>query len=201
MLTKKQKIYLPFKRTIDIFGSLIGLVLLSPLLLVSAFLTKVTSKGPVFFKQERLGKDKKPFYLYKFRSMKVDALQVGQEGLSKEQQNDMTTLWGRFMRKMSIDEMPQLFNILFGQMSFIGPRPGMVVNSDDLIEARNSYVPSAYCVKPGLSGLSQIKLKRDSSPDGKARVDSYYAKHFSFSMDAELFFLSFLILFGYDGGR
>ena len=162
-LTSKQKRYLALKRAIDIFGSLIGILLLSPLLLFCWLMTKITSKGPAIFKQARAGFHAQTFTIFKFRSMKVGAPNVGAEALTPEQQKNLATPWGRFIRKTSLDEIPQLFNILKGDMSFIGPRPGLTQEGEpELYVARSSFIPSAYDVKPGLSGYAQIMLKRSS---------------------------------------
>ena len=201
-LTRNQRVYLFFKRAIDIFGSLLGIVLLSPLLLVTAFLTKVTSKGPILFKQERAGKNLKTFRIYKFRSMYIDAPNIAPENMTPEKQHSLITKWGRFMRRTSIDEFPQLFNILKGDMSFIGPRPSLPMGLEtDLIQARLSYTPSAYEVKPGLSGYAQIHTKRSHDIYAKAKYDSYYVAHLNFWFDLKIFIYSFLVLFGFAKGR
>jgi O-antigen biosynthesis protein WbqP len=201
-LKRSQRVYLVFKRIIDVFGSLLGILLLSPLLLICWFLTKVTSKGPAIFKQPRAGYQAKTFVIYKFRSMKVGAPNVGAEALTKEQQKNLATPWGRFIRKTSLDEIPQLFNILKGDMSFIGPRPGLTQEGEpELLVARSSFVPSAYDVKPGLGGYAQIMLKRSPDVYERARYDSYYVQHLSFGFDIKVFILSFLTLFGFNKGR
>lgn len=202
MLTKHQKAYLVFKRCIDIFGSFLGIMLLSPLLLLCMLITKLTSKGPIFFKQPRLGRHKKVFILIKFRSMKTDAPQIPPADMTEEQQRSLTTPWGEFMRKTSIDEIPQLFNIFVGDMAFIGPRPSQTEDHEgNLVRARESFVPSAYEVKPGLSGYAQIRMKRDHDINEKAAEDSYYVKHMSFWLDAKIFIYSFLFSFGIVKGR
>jgi lipopolysaccharide/colanic/teichoic acid biosynthesis glycosyltransferase len=201
MLTKSQKIYLFFKRLIDIFGSTIGLLILSPLMIILTILTKLTSRGPVFFRQKRLGKSEKPFTLLKFRSMRVDAEQLGQEKISDVDRENMVTSWGKFIRKTSLDELPQLFNIFVGRMSFIGPRPEMAENDELLHRNRLSFFPNAYRVKPGLSGYSQIYLRRNPDPIIKSRADSWYVQHLSFWLDFKIFVWSFLCLFGYEKGR
>ena len=198
---KTQKAYFFFKRAIALFGSSLGIILLSPILIFAAIMTKCTSKGPVLFKQVRMGKDEKPFVLYKFRSMRIGAPKVPASSLTKDEQRMMTTRWGAFMRKTSIDELPQLFNIFLGQMSFIGPRPDMIDNNEEIYRARKSTNPSAYLVKPGLSGMAQIYLHRDHDPVKKAQWDSEYVKKISFWTDLKLFVLSFMVLFGYDAGR
>jgi O-antigen biosynthesis protein WbqP len=201
MLSKKQKMYLILKRVIDIFGSLLGLLVLSPLLFVCWAVTFFATNGHPFFAQPRLGKNKTEFKMIKFRSMKLNAIQAGQENLSIKDQEALTTKWGRFMRKTSIDEVPQLVNILIGNMSFIGPRPGMVVNSSELISYRDSYIPSAYLIKPGLSGYAQIHMKRAADVAEKAREDSYYVRHMSFWLDTRIFVFSFFLAFGIVKGR
>jgi O-antigen biosynthesis protein WbqP len=202
MLTVSQRFYLPLKRFIDFFGSTVGIVLLSPLLIVSAIITKLTSKGPILFKQSRLGKDEKAFTLYKFRSMRIDAPQISPENMTVEQQRSMTTNWGEIIRRTSIDEIPQLFNIWLGKMSFIGPRPSQTEQFEsELVRARESFIPNAYEIKPGLSGYAQIHLHRDHDIMKKASDDAYYVKHMSLWFDIKLFIYSFFVLFGFTKGR
>ena len=196
-----QRIYLALKRLIGIFGSSLGILLLSPLLIFCAIMTKCTSKGPILFRQQRLGKNEKPFTIYKFRSMRIDAPLVPADSITADQQDLMKTKWGSFMRKTSLDELPQLFNILLGQMAFIGPRPDMIDNNEEIHTARKDTNPSAYMVKPGLSGMAQIYMHRDHDPIKKAKWDSEYVRKVSMWTDIKLFVLSFLVLFGYDAGR
>jgi O-antigen biosynthesis protein WbqP len=202
MFTKTQKTYLFFKRVIDIFGAILGLILLWWLLLFCAFMIKVTSEGPVMLKQARVGKDKKEFKMYKFRSMRFDAPTIATGDLTPQQQDAYVTKWGRVMRMTSWDELPQLFNILKGDMSFIGPRPGLPENIEpELYKMRCSFYPNAFCVRPGLSGYSQVIMKRSPDPDEKAKHDSYYVSHISFRLDLKIFVISFLSLFGYNRGH
>jgi lipopolysaccharide/colanic/teichoic acid biosynthesis glycosyltransferase len=202
MLTKRQKFYLPFKRLIDIFGSLFGIAVLSPILVFCTIMSVLTSKGPVLFKQIRLGRNKKPFMLYKFRSMRIDAPQIPPEQMTLQQQQDLVTPWGKFIRKTSLDEIPQLFNIFLGDMSFIGPRPSQDQEHEmDLINVRDSYIPSPYIVKPGLSGYAQIHMKRNHDIYEKAKEDSYYVQHFGFWLDFKLFVYSFFLAVGFVRGR
>jgi O-antigen biosynthesis protein WbqP len=202
MLRKDQKLYLVLKRTIDIFGSLLGIAVLSPLIILCIVITSCTSKGGAFFIQERLGKHKKVFRMIKFRSMRMDAKQIAPEHMSIEEQQSMVTPWGKFIRKTSIDEIPQLFNILIGNMSFIGPRPSQTEEYEgDLVAMRESYVPSAYEVRPGLSGYAQIHMKREHDISEKARLDSYYVQKMSFWFDLKIFLYSFLFAFGAVKGR
>jgi O-antigen biosynthesis protein WbqP len=202
MLTKHQKAYLVLKRFIDIVGSLLGLIVLSPLMIIVWFITLCTEGRPVLFRQKRIGKNEKPFTLYKFRSMKKTAKQVAPSDITAQEQKQMETKWGRFMRKTSIDEFPQLFNILCGDMSFIGPRPSQGPEVEgELIQARKSYVPSPYLVKPGLGGFAQVYMGREHDPDEKAKWDSFYVQHMSLWFDFKMFVWSFLCLFGYKKGR
>ncbi len=201
-LNKKRQFYLLLKRTVDIGGATLGIVVLSPIIIMAAAVTKITSKGPVLFRQQRLGRHEKPFTLYKFRSMKTNAPQVEPAQLSVTEQQSLVTAWGRFMRETSIDELPQLFNILVGDMSFIGPRPSMSKELEsDLVAARKSFLPSAYEVKPGLSGYAQIHLKRDHDINKKARDDSYYVQHMSLYLDGKIFLYSLFVLLGFNRGR
>lgn len=197
-----QRIYLVLKRLVGLFGATLGIILFSPLLIFAAIMTKCTSKGPVLFKQKRIGQNEKLFTLYKFRSMRVDAPEIATSDLSEESQAKLVTKWGHFMRKTSIDELPQLFNIFLGNMAFIGPRPGQDKEHEtELYEARHSSNPSAYLVKPGLSGMAQLYMHRDHDPIKKAKWDSEYVRKVSLWTDIKLFVLSFLVLFGYDAGR
>ncbi len=196
-----QKVYLGVKRCIDFVCALfLILVLLIPMGVV-AIITKATSKGSAIFKQKRLGKDQVPFMMRKFRSMKADAPQVATCELAPEDAAKYVTKWGKFMRSTSIDELPQLFSILSGKMSFIGPRPSQDLEHErSLVEARDSFNPSAYMVKPGLSGLAQVKLHRDHNPMHKAELDSEYVRKLSFWEDLKIFFASFGVIFN-KGGR
>ena len=115
--------------------------------------------------------------------------------MSAEEQQSMETGFGKFLRKTSIDETPQLFNIFVGQMAFVGPRPGAAINEEELVIAREKYIPSAFAVKPGLGGLAQTRMKRDHSPELKAKYDSQYAKELSFPLDFRLFIGTFLRVF------
>lgn len=135
--------------------------------------------------------------------MRIDAPKyVGAEAMSVDKQQSMVTKWGAFMRKTSIDELPQLFNILRGDMSFIGPRPCFGKHKEaELVSARLSYYPNAYEVKPGLSGYSQIHMKRDHDIYKKAKFDSYYVKHLGLWFDIKIFVYSFAVLFGFAKGR
>ncbi len=188
-LKKSQKIYLPFKRLIDILGSIVGIVLCSSFVWWWTFLINLfVTKGHPFFIQYRYGKNKKVFGLIKFRSMYVNSNpNISPSKMSVDEQRSMETKFGRFLRKSSIDETLQLFNIFIGQMAFIGPRPGSAKNEEELVQARESYNPSAFVVKPGLSGYAQVKMKRAHNPQEKAKYDSEYVKRMSLWFDAKIF--------------
>ena len=198
-----QKIYLPFKRLIGIFGSLIGIIVCFVLLWWWIIpVNAIVTKGHPFFVQERYGKHKKVFKMIKFRSMKMNANpNLAPSDMDEETQKSMDTGFGRFLRKTSFDETPQLLNIFIGQMAFIGPRPGSAHNEEFLRECREKYTPNAYDVKPGISGYAQIKMKREHDPEFKAKWDHEYAKRFGFFFDTGVFVYTILKLFGAVKGR
>jgi O-antigen biosynthesis protein WbqP len=202
MLSREQKNYVNIKRIIDIIFSFTFIIVLSPFLLILLILSAIDSKGKPIFIQKRIGKNQVEFNILKFRSMKENTPNKGAEYLTEEESQSLTTRWGRFMRKTSLDELPQLFNILKGDMSFIGPRPGLTKEGEEeLIQYRSSYLPSAYEVKPGLSGYSQIMLKRNHDVRERAKWDSFYVKHLSFFLDQKLFFISVFAVFGINRGK
>ena len=170
------------KRTIDLILSLIGLIILSPLFLIIALAIKVDDPGPVFFKQKRVGIHKSYFNLYKFRSMKVNTPDVPTHLLENPKQ--YISKVGHFLRKSSLDELPQLINIIKGEMSIIGPRPALW-NQDDLIAERDKY--GANDVRPGLSGWAQINGRDELEIPVKAKLDGEYVERLSFVMDMKCF--------------
>ncbi len=194
--SKSQKFYLGVKRVLDFIVALgMILVLIIPMG-IFALITKITTPGSIIFSQPRMGKDKVFFKMRKFRSMKEGAPQVGQDGITDEIKAKYITKWGKFMRATSIDELPQLFSVLSGKMSFLGPRPNLEEQYDkSLVAARDSFDPSPYMVKPGLSGLAQVKLHRDFNPMHKAELDSQYVRNLSFKEDFLVFFASFAVIF------
>ena len=186
--------YPKIKRGIDFVLSLCGIVVLSPVLLVLALLVK-TSRGPVLFKQKRAGKDKTFFEIYKFRSMYADTPRDVPTHLLDNPDRLITPV-GRFLRRTSLDELPQLFNILKGQMSIVGPRPALW-NQDDLIAERDKYGANA-CV-PGLTGYAQIHGRDELPIPEKARLDGYYAKNMGFGLDVKIFFGTIFSVLRSDG--
>lgn len=172
------------KRCIDIIISLAGLILFSWLFLIIIIAIVIDDPGPVFFSQKRIGKGKKYFQIYKFRSMKISTPGDIPTHLLENPEQYITGV-GRFLRKSSLDEIPQLFNILKGDMSVIGPRPALW-NQEDLIEERDKY--GANDVRPGLSGWAQICGRDKLSIEAKAKLDGEYVQNMSFLFDCRCFF-------------
>lgn len=171
--------YSILKRLGDISISLIAIMLFCPVFILIAIAIKLDSEGPVIFKQKRFGIHKKTFYVFKFRTMKVESPKyVATRDLQNPEQ--WITRVGAFLRKTSLDELPQLCNILVGDMSIVGPRP-VVVSERDVIEAREKY--GANDVLPGLTGWAQINGRDNLSTDIKAKLDGYYVKNRSLIMD------------------
>jgi len=182
------------KRVIDFLLSLIALIILLPVFLIIAIAIKVDDPGPVFFKQKRVGKGKSYFWMYKFRTMKVDTPDVPTHLLENPQQ--YISRIGRFLRKTSLDELPQLWNTAKGEMSIIGPRPALW-NQYDLIEERDQY--GANDVKPGLSGWAQINGRDELEIPVKAKLDGEYVERMSFLFDCKCFFGTIVSVLKRDG--
>lgn len=176
--------YLKVKRTLDFLFALIGLIILSPLFIVLILAIKLDSKGPVFFKQKRVGIHKTHFNILKFRTMKIDTPRDTPTHLL-ENPGQYITRVGQFLRKTSLDELPQIFNILVGQMSIIGPRPALW-NQYDLIAERDKY--GANDVPPGLTGWAQINGRDELPIEIKAKLDGEYVKNLGLRMDIKCFF-------------
>ncbi|NLN80240.1 MAG: sugar transferase [Erysipelotrichia bacterium] len=196
--TKRQKHYLRFKRSMDIILSGFAILFFLPLFIIVAILIKLTSKGPIFFIQERVGKNKKIFKIIKFRTMKVDAPEIPPNKLTKGEQRAMLTSIGYFLRKTSIDELPQIFNIFVGHMSIIGPRPPAAKNENDIILERDKYDPSPNNLRPGLTGHAQVSGRMHEVKQ-KAELDGFYAKNFSFKLDFKIFFSTVKKIFKFEG--
>ncbi|HFI0934107.1 TPA: sugar transferase [Streptococcus suis] len=176
------------KRVSDIVISGLAIVVLSPVFLLIVVAIKLDSKGPVLFKQKRVGKNKSHFMIYKFRSMYVDAPSEMPTHLLKDP-TAMITKVGAFLRKTSLDELPQLFNIFKGEMAIVGPRPALW-NQYDLIDERDKY--KANDIRPGLTGWAQINGRDELEIEEKAKLDGYYVQHMSFALDVKCFFGTFL---------
>ncbi len=185
---KLSKGYLLQKRMLDLIISGTGIVLLSPLFLTVAAIIKITMPGPVFFRQERLGKNLKPFMLYKFRSMVVDADKKKKElksettGIFKLKDDPRVTRFGKFLRRTCIDELPQLFNIFLGDMSVVGPRPHLEIE----LENFKGWRMERFKVKPGLTGMWQVNGRHELNFDKAVLYDIYYIKHRSILLDLKI---------------
>ncbi|MFC5630870.1 MULTISPECIES: sugar transferase [Streptococcus] len=187
--------YLKLKRMLDVIISGLAILVLSPILLIIVIAIKLDSKGSVLFKQKRVGKGKKYFMIYKFRSMYIDAPSDMPTHMLKNPAA-MITKVGGFLRKTSLDELPQLFNIFKGEMSIIGPRPALW-NQYDLIEERDKY--GANNIHPGLTGWAQINGRDELEIDVKAKLDGEYAKKMSFLFDLKCFFGTFISVLKSEG--
>ena len=178
---KASALYSISKRTMDIVSSLVGLILLSTLFLLVAILIKLDSKGPIIFKQIRIGKNSKPFYIYKFRSMKIDAPNLSTEEFINA--SDFTTKVGKFIRKTSIDELPQLVNILKGDMSIVGPRP-VIEREVRLLEIRKEC--NVDSILPGITGLAQINGRDNIDDYEKVKYDFEYLSKRNLVLDIKI---------------
>lgn len=174
------------KRIIDILLSLNGLIVLAPVFAVLSVWVKLDSPGPVFFRQKRVGRGKTYFDILKFRTMRTDAPSDIPTHLLKNPDAYITRS-GRFLRRTSLDELPQIINILMGQMSIVGPRPALW-NQDDLIAKRERY--GANDVTPGLTGWAQVNGRDELEIAEKARLDGEYVRHITFKMDATCFLMT-----------
>lgn len=181
------------KRLIDIFGSLLGLILCSPIFLIVSILVKKGSKGPVFFKQERIREGGRIFKIYKFRTMREDAEKTTGPVFVKKNDERCTRL-GKFLRSSNIDELPQLFNVLKGEMSLVGPRPERPYFVEQFKDDIPRYM-SRHHIKPGITGWAQVHgLRQGTSIDERVKYDLYYAENWSVWLDLKIVFLSFFAL-------
>lgn len=197
----KMELYYFLKRAIDISGAFLGLVVLSPIILIISILIKLDSKGPILFSQNRVGKDKKVFKMYKFRSMVVNA----EELKSKlKEQNEMSgpmfkmkedprvTKIGKFIRKTSIDELPQLINVIKGEMSLVGPRPSLPKE----VEQFESWMMERFKVKPGLTCYWQVYGRNDIDFEEWMKLDVQYVRKRNLLTDIKLIFKTAFLLLG-----
>ena len=173
----------------------LAIIILSPLLLILCIAIKLDSPGPIFFTQKRVGIHKTYFQIYKFRTMRTDTPKdMPTHMLANPEQ--YITKTGRFLRKTSLDELPQIFNIFKGDMSIVGPRPALW-NQDDLVAERDKY--GANDVTPGLTGWAQINGRDELEIPVKAKLDGEYVKKYGFTMDVRCFFGTFLSVLRQDG--
>ena len=184
---ESRKMYPKVKRLLDILLAVFLLIGAAPFMLIAAIAIKIEDpKGPVIFKQTRVGKDKKAFKIYKFRSMWTETPDVPTHLLHDP--NQFITKTGAFLRKTSIDELPQVWNILKGDMSFIGPRPSLF-SQEDLIEERDKL--NVHSIRPGLTGLAQVSGRDELPIPIKAAYDGEYVARMNFMLDLQLFFKTF----------
>lgn len=188
-------IYSVVKRFMDLFLSLVGIILLSPVFILLIILIKLDSKGSVFFKQKRIGQNKKYFMIYKFRTMYIDTPKDMPTHLLQDPSKCITKIGG-FLRKTSLDELPQIINILKGEMSIVGPRPALW-NQDDLIAERDKY--GANDVPVGLTGWAQINGRDELPIVEKAKLDGDYVKNKNIWLDIKCILLTFFSVFSKKG--
>lgn len=193
--TAKQREYMKWKRTLDIILSFGACLVLSPVLLLLCIAIKIDSRGPVLFKQKRVGIHKTYFPIYKFRTMRIDTPKDMPTHLLANPDQYITKV-GHFLRKSSLDELPQLFNILKGDMSFVGPRPALW-NQNDLVAERDKY--GANDVLPGLTGWAQINGRDELEIPVKAKLDGEYVRRMSFFFDLRCFLGTFTSVLRAEG--
>lgn len=184
-----------FKRIIDIILSFLGIIVTFIPMLIVALIIKISDPGPVFFKQKRFGKNKKFFNLLKFRSMKMNAPHDTPTHLLENPDQYITSV-GKFLRKTSLDEIPQLLQIFTGKMSLIGPRPALW-NQEDLIKERDKY--QSNDIRPGLTGWAQVNGRDELEISEKARYDGEYVKRMSFIFDLKILFMTVGKVLKHDG--
>lgn len=182
------KIYPLFKRAFDVGSSFAALALLSPLLLLTAMAIKLDSKGPVIFRQQRLGKNGIPFWIYKFRSMTVGAERQG-SGVYSQKGDARVTKVGRIIRATSIDELPQLVNIIKGDMALIGPRPALTYHPWPF-DKYTDHQKRMFDVRPGITGWAQVNGRKEVPWPERIELNIEYVNNMSFAMDAKIFFLT-----------
>lgn len=188
-----------WKRFWDIIFGLIGLIISIPFIFIFGIIIKLTSKGPIFFKQERVGYKGKTFDVIKLRSMRNDA--EAKTGAVWAQKNDpRVTAVGRFMRKTRIDELPQFWNCLKGDMSMIGPRPERPELTEKFYKQWPEF-PQRLRIIPGITGYAQVNGGYDLKPNEKCKLDNYYIEHYSLWQDCKIAFETFKIIFTGDGAR
>ena len=184
------------KRFFDFFFSLLALIILSPVILILSLLVLISSGSPVIFKQERVGYGNRLFTIYKFRTMKDGMRQTRTEDLTEEEIENDITFVGKILRKLSLDELPQLYNILKGDMSFVGPRP-LIPQEEEIRVLREKY--NVYSVRPGITGWAQVNGRDFISDEQKAKLDKEYVENRTLLMDIKIMFRTvWVVLVGKD---
>lgn len=182
------------KRLIDFFGSVIGVIIISPILIIIAVSIKLTSKGPVFFIQERVGKNGSVFRILKFRTMVVNAEKIGSGLYVKSESDNRITKIGKLLRSTSLDELPQLLNVVIGDMSLVGPRPP-VPNHPYKYEDYSDFQRRRFEMKPGMTGLTQVTVRNSVSWDERIPIDIDYIEKFNIWLDIKILFKTLQKLF------
>ena len=196
VMTKKQKAYIQVKRALDIIICLPICIILAPFMLIFAIAIKIDSPGPILFKQKRVGKDKKIFEIWKFRTMRTETPKDMPTHMLNNPKGFITRT-GKLYRKLSIDELPQIYQcLLTNNLSLVGPRPALW-NQDDLIAERDIY--GANDIKPGITGWAQINGRDELEIPIKAKLDGDYVKNIGFAMDCKCFFGTFISVLRSDG--
>ncbi|MCR5704427.1 MAG: sugar transferase [Eubacterium sp.] len=183
-----KKIYKVIKRIIGFFAAIVAFILLSPVMLITAICIKVESKGPILFKQDRIGKNGKVYKIYKFRSMCMNAENMG-TGVYSNKGDSRVTKVGRIIRATSIDELPQLVNIIKGEMAFIGPRPPLTYHPWEFSEYTEEQ-KRMFEVLPGITGWAQVHGRKDVEWHERIKLNVWYVDHISFLLDAKIFFMT-----------
>ncbi|GGD28582.1 sugar transferase [Pontibacillus salipaludis] len=186
---------LMIKRLIDILGSIIGIILISPIIIIISILIKVSSSGPVFFRQRRLGKNGQVFKIIKFRTMIVDAEKKGDGLTVKNESDNRITNVGRFLRATSLDELPQLFNVIRGQMSLVGPRPPVTYFPYKGYENYPHWAKKRFMMNPGVTGLTQVTVRNSVSWNERIEVDNNYIDNFNVVLDIKILLRTIFKLF------
>lgn len=190
-----RNINLFIKKIIDFFGSVIGVIIISPIIIIISLSIKLTSKGPIFFKQDRLGKDGKVFKIIKFRTMIVDAENIGDGLTVKSELDNRITKTGKILRATSMDELPQLFNVILGQMSLVGPRPPVTYFPYNGYGKYPNWAKKRFLMKPGITGLTQITVRNSVSWDERIKFDNKYIDKFNIWFDITILFKTFFRMF------
>lgn len=194
-----------FKRVLDVCISIKVLIICSPIIIILSILIKSTSEGPVFFKQKRLGLNGENFFIYKFRTMCVGAETIGDGLTIKTASDNRITKVGGFLRKTGLDELPQLINIIIGDMSLIGPRPPVTYFPYDGFDAYPEWAKKRFTVRPGITGLAQCTVRNSVSWDKRIEIDLQYIEEISFTNDLKIIYKTILKVFKiqdiYDEGK
>lgn len=192
------RINLIIKRLVDLFGSFVGIIILAPILIIISVLIKLDSKGPIFFKQKRLGLNGKSFDILKFRTMVENAENIGDGLKVKSESDSRITKIGSFLRKTSLDELPQLFNVFIGNMSLVGPRPPVIYFPYDGYSNYPEWAKKRFNVKPGITGLAQAKLRASQPWDSRMKLDVQYVEGYSILSDIKIIIWTIKTIFEKD---